>query len=232
MASFVTAEPDHLRRHRIARLFQDGRRLRIGLFGGSFNPAHEGHLHLADMARRQLGLDEIWWLVSPQNPLKPSDGMAPLRARLDGARHLVASRRHIRVMAPEVEFGTTLTHRTLLRLRQRCPRHRFCWLMGADNLVGFASWQRHDVIARTMPIAVIDRPGYSYAALSKGRLLLRSRLSPRRLAAATLRGSGTAPAWCFIAGRRHHASATALRRQGRKDGQNQSRQGAFVERHN
>lgn len=216
MASFVTAEPDHLRRHRIARLFQDGRRLRIGLFGGSFNPAHEGHLHLADMARRQLGLDEIWWLVSPQNPLKPSDGMAPLRARLDGARHLVASRHHIRVMAPEVEFGTTLTHRTLLRLRQRCPRHRFCWLMGADNLVGFASWQRHDVIARTMPIAVIDRPGYSYAALSVGRLILSRRVPARRLGKLERENRAKPPIWCFISERRHHASATALRALGLK----------------
>jgi nicotinate-nucleotide adenylyltransferase len=232
MVSFVTAKPDHLRRHRVPRLFHDGRRLCIGLFGGSFNPAHDGHLHLADMARRQLGLAEIWWLVSPQNPLKDSQGMAPLRARLDGARHLVAGHRHIRVIAPEVEFGTTLTHKTLAQLRRRCPRHRFCWLMGADNLVGFASWQRHDVVARTMPIAVIDRPGYSYQALSNGRLLLRSRLSSRRLAAATLRGPGTAPSWCFIAGRRHHASATALRQQDRKNGQQERWQGAFVERHN
>jgi len=218
MASFVTAEPDQGRRHRVARLFHDARRLRVGLFGGSFNPAHAGHLHLADMARRQLGLDEIWWLVSPQNPLKSSTGMAPLGARLDGARHLVAGRRHIRVFAPESEFGTALTYYTLAQLRARCPRHRFCWLMGADNLVGFTSWQRHDVIARSMPIAVIDRPGYSYQALSTGKLLLRSRLSPRRLAAAALRGQESPPVWCFIAGRRHHASATALRQRGRKDG--------------
>jgi len=219
MASFATAEPDHLRRHRVPRLFHDRRRLRIGLFGGSFNPAHEGHLHLCDMARRQLRLDEVWWLVSPQNPLKDSHEMAPLRARLDGARHLVSHRRHIRVIAPEDGFGQARTFNTLRQLRRRCPRHRFCWLMGADSLVGFDQWQRHDVIAQTMPIAVIDRPGYSYQALGKGRLLLRSRLSPRRLAAAVLCGSGNPPAWCFIAGRRHHASATALRRQGRKDGQ-------------
>ena len=215
MGSFVTAEPDHLRRHRVPRLFHDGRRLRIGLFGGSFNPAHEGHLHLADLARRQLRLDEIWWLVSPQNPLKPVSGMARLRTRLDGARHLVAGRRHVRVIAPEAEFGTTATFQTLAELRRRCPRHRFCWLMGADNLVSFDDWQRHDVIAKTMPIAVIDRPGYSYKALSKGRLLLSSRRSPRRFAAAVSRTDRQPPIWCFIAGRRHHASATALRQQGR-----------------
>ena len=193
------------------RLFHDSRRLRIGLFGGSFNPAHQGHLHLSDIAARQLGLDEVWWLVSPQNPLKGSAGMGSLRTRLDEARHLVAGRPRIRVIAPEKEFGSALTYQTLQTLRRRCPRHRFCWLMGADNLVSFPDWQRHDVIARAMPIAVIDRPGYSYTALSKGRLVLKSRMSPRRFAVAALGGTGNLPTWCFIAGRRHHASATALR---------------------
>ena len=160
------ADPGQARRHLTPDLFHDGRRLRIGLFGGSFNPAHEGHLHLSDSAARQLGLDEVWWLVSPQNPLKQRDGMAPLRTRLDGARHLAAARRKIRVIAPESEFGSALTWQTVQTLRRRCPQHRFCWLMGADNLVGFSAWQRHDVIAQTIPIAVIDRPGYSYRALS------------------------------------------------------------------
>ena len=211
MASFAMGEPDSLRRHLAPRLFHDRRRLRIGLFGGSFNPAHQGHLHLSDSAARQLRLDEIWWLVSPQNPLKDSAEMASLGTRLAGARHLVTGRPRFRVIAPEVEFGSALTHQTLRALRQRCPRHRFCWLMGADNLVGLAGWQRHDVIARAMPIAVIDRPGYSYMALSKGRQLLRFRLSPRRFATGALGGVKKPPAWCFIAGRRHHASATALR---------------------
>lgn len=189
----------------------------MGLFGGSFNPAHQGHLHLSDLAMRQLGLDEVWWLVSPQNPLKGSTGMTSLGGRLAAARRLVSGRPRIRVIAPEVEFGSSCTYQTLGRLRQRCGRHRFCWLMGADNLVGFAGWQRHDVIARSMPIAVIDRPGYSYRALSKGGLLLRSRQSPRRLAAGALRGPRKPPVWCFIAGRRHHASATALRQADRQE---------------
>ena len=226
------AEPDALRRHLAPQLFHDHRRLRIGLFGGSFNPAHEGHLHLSVSAARQLHLDEIWWLVSPQNPLKDSADMASLRTRLAGARHLVAGHPRIRVIAPEVGFGSAFTYQTLRTLQKRCPQHRFCWLMGADNLVGFAGWQRHDVIARSMPIAVIDRPGYSYRALSRGRQLLRSRLSPRRLAAVALRGSRKPPIWCFIAGRRHHASATALRRADRTDDRENDRQGAFVESHN
>ena len=210
------------RRHLASRPFHDRRRLRIGLFGGSFNPAHEGHLHLSDLARRALRLDEIWWLVSPQNPLKTVCGMASLPARLCGARRITRKRRHVRVIAPEAEFRSALTANTLLTLRKRCPRHRFIWLMGADNMASFNSWQRHNVIAGSMPIAVIDRPGYSYLAMSMGDSLLDRRVPPGRMAA-NLRGSGhLGRQWCFIAGRRHHASATALRQTGQ--------QGANVER--
>lgn len=205
------------RRHRIARLFHDRRQLRIGLFGGSFNPAHDGHLHLSDLAQRQLRLDEVWWLVSPQNPLKDESGMDSLATRLATAQRIVSARQGIRVIAPEVEFQSNLTFRTLQRLRARCPRHRFIWLMGADNLVSFAAWQRHDVIARTMPIAVIDRPGYSYAALRAGARLLRHRMTPRQMARKLAPSDREVIGWCFIAGRRHHASATALR-QARQQG--------------
>ena len=204
------------------RLFHDRRRLRIGLFGGSFNPAHGGHLHLSDLAQRQLGLDEVWWLVSPQNPLKTETGMAMLADRLAMAQRLAFGRRRVRVIAPEADFRSSLTFQTLQRLRARCPRHRFIWLMGADNLVGFANWQRHDVIAATMPIAVIDRPGYSYPALSAGAGLLRRRVTPRQMARELASSGQSTPGWCFIAGRRHHASATALRQAGR--------QGARLER--
>jgi len=205
--------PDHgvHRRHLTPRLFHDRRRLRIGLFGGSFNPAHDGHLHLSDLAQRQLRLDEVWWLVSPQNPLKDAAGMARLPVRLAAARQLVASRRRVCVIAPEDDFRSSLTFQTLKHLRARCPGHSFIWLMGADNLVGFANWQRHDVIARTMPIAVIDRPGYSYRALRAGAALLRNRITPRQMARNLVSSGRDARRWCFIAGRRHHASATALR---------------------
>ena len=220
--------PDHgrYRRHRMPRLFHDRRRLRVGLFGGSFNPAHDGHLHLSDLAQRQLRLDEVWWLVSPQNPLKGETGMASLANRLTAARNLVARRRHVRVIAPEVEFGSNLTFRTLQRLRACCPGHAFIWLMGADNLVGFAAWQRHDVIAGTMPIAVIDRPGYSYPALRTGASLLRRRTTPRQMARELASSRRNRTGWCFIAGRRHHASATALRQAERQT----DRQSATAER--
>ena len=214
------------RRHRTPGLFHDRRRLRVGLFGGSFNPAHDGHLHLSDLTLRQLRLDEIWWLVSPQNPLKGESGMASLANRLAAARRLVGNRRRVRVIAPEAGFRSSLTFRTLQRLRACCSRHRFIWLMGADNLVGFANWQRHDVIARTMPIAVIDRPGYSYQALRVGEALLRRRITPRQMARQLASSEWDRAGWCFIAGHRHHASATALRQARQRAGQ----QGAKLER--
>ena len=199
------------RRHLTPRPFHDRRSLRVGLFGGSFNPSHDGHLHLSDLAQKALRLDEIWWLVSPQNPLKTDRGMASLSARLSAARHLTATRRHVRVIAPEAEFRSSLTVNTLLTLRGRCPRHRFIWLMGADNMALFRSWQRDHVIARRMPIAVIDRPGYSYAALSVGRFILSGRVPARRLRKLERENRAKPPIWCFISERRHHASATALR---------------------
>ena len=212
------------RRHAHARLFHDRRQLRIGLFGGSFNPAHDGHLHLSNLAKRNLQLDEVWWIVSPQNPLKPTGEMALLVDRLASCRALVAGNSYIRVIAPEVEFGSSLTFQTLKTLKQRCSRHHFYWLMGADNMVTFPNWQRHKMIAASMPIAVIDRPGYSYRAMSRGELLLKGRLSARKLARTSLSRQQFSPSWCFIAGRRHHASATALRQAGL--------QSAFVESHN
>ncbi|MPT48895.1 MAG: nicotinate-nucleotide adenylyltransferase [Sphingobium sp.] len=132
---------------------------KIGLLGGSFNPAHGGHRAISLFAMKALGLDEVWWLVSPGNPLKPAKGMAPLSARLARAQH-IARRARIRPTAIEAEMGTRYTYDTLRALLHRYPRHRFLWLMGADNLRQFGQWKRARGIARTMPIAVIARPGY------------------------------------------------------------------------
>ena len=136
---------------------------RIGLLGGSFNPAHDGHRAISLFARDALDLDEIWWLVSPGNPLKPAKGMAPLPARV--ARAVRNARRApIRPTAIESELGTRYTVDTLRAIRRRFPRHRFIWLMGADNLAQFVQWKNWRGIARQMPIAVIARPGYDDAA--------------------------------------------------------------------
>jgi nicotinate-nucleotide adenylyltransferase len=136
---------------------------RIGLLGGSFNPAHRGHRRLSLHALRALDLDEVWWLVSPGNPLKPQAGMAPLSARLASAR---AMARHapIRATAIEARLKTRYTADTLAKLPRLFPKHRFIWLMGADNLGQFHQWRDWRGIARQVPIAVIARPGYDRAA--------------------------------------------------------------------
>ena len=136
---------------------------RIGLLGGSFNPAHSGHRAISLHAIRALGLDEVWWLVSPGNPLKPEAGMAPFAARLASAR-LVARHTPIRVTAIEKRLKTRYTADTLDRVTRAFPRHRFIWLMGADNLAQFHQWRGWRRIARQVPIAVIARPGYERRA--------------------------------------------------------------------
>jgi nicotinate-nucleotide adenylyltransferase len=140
-----------------------GRGPLTGLLGGSFNPAHGGHRRISLFAARALGLDEVWWLVSPGNPLKPKAGMAPLSARVAKARQ-VARGAPIMVTAIERELGTRYTVETLRALQRRYPQRRFVWLMGADNLAQFDRWKDWRGIARMMPIAVIARPGYDAAA--------------------------------------------------------------------
>ncbi|UZK65109.1 nicotinate-nucleotide adenylyltransferase [Sphingomonas sp. M1-B02] len=135
----------------------------IGLLGGSFNPAHSGHRRLSLHAIRALGLDEVWWLVSPGNPLKPRAGMAPFAARLASARKM-ARHAPIRASAVEARLKTRYTADTLGKLPRLYPRHRFVWLMGADNLAQFHQWERWRDIARQVPIAVIARPGYDRLA--------------------------------------------------------------------
>ena len=138
--------------------------MRTGLLGGSFNPAHGGHRHISLGALEALGLDEIWWLVSPGNPLKPQKGMAPLPARLASCRRAARGAR-IRVTAIERQLGTVYTVDTLALLLRRYPKRRFIWLMGADNLAQFHRWRDWRKIAAMVPIAVVTRPGYDARAL-------------------------------------------------------------------
>lgn len=131
-----------------------------GLLGGSFNPAHGGHRAISLNAMHALALDEMWWLVSPGNPLKPRAGMAPLAARVASAQK-VARRSPIRATAIEQQLGTQYTVDTLAALVQRYPNRRFIWIMGADNLAQFPKWREWRRIAALMPIAVIARPSYN-----------------------------------------------------------------------
>jgi len=187
----------------------DRRRARIGLLGGSFNPAHAGHRHVAERARRALGLDQVWLLVSPGNPLKPARGMAPFAERLGSARAIAAPPR---VIAADVEarLGSRFTHATLARLRRRFPRARFVLLMGADNLRQLPRWRRWRRIARATPIAVVPRPAETRPALhgQAARALARYRRRPRALLAAP---AGPHAPWCLVPAREHPASATAIR---------------------
>jgi nicotinate-nucleotide adenylyltransferase len=131
----------------------------VGLLGGSFNPAHAGHRRMSLAALERLGLDEVWWLVSPQNPLKPKAGMAPLKARLASARQQARHPR-IRPTTIEAELGTQRTVDTLKALKRRFPQVRFLWLMGSDNLAQFHRWADWRTISALVPIVVMARPGY------------------------------------------------------------------------
>ena len=146
--------------------------IRTGLLGGSFNPAHRGHRRITAAAMAALGLDEVWWLVSPGNPLKPRAGMAPLQTRMTSAR-LAARGLPIRVTAIERELGSVFTADTVEALVARFPKRRFVWIMGGDNLVQFDRWRDWRRIAATVPIAVVSRPGYdgpAHAARAMGWL--------------------------------------------------------------
>ncbi len=191
----------------------DGRAGCVGLLGGSFNPAHDGHRHISQCALRLLGLDQVWWLVSPQNPLKPRAGMAPLADRLASCRRAQAGDRRILPVSLESGLRSAYTADTLATLRRRFPNLRFVWLMGADNLVQLPRWHRwRDIVDRT-PIAVFARAPYSKGALAghAARRYARHRLAPHR--AHTLVSSAP-PVWVFLPIRKHAASATALRARG------------------
>ena len=136
---------------------------RIGLLGGSFNPAHRGHLRISEHAMRVLGLDEVWWLVSPGNPLKKGvKDMAPFEARFASAKRLASGR--IRVSDFEQREATRYTIDTIGKLQKRYPHHQFIWLLGSDTLPNFHKWRDWRNLARKVPIAVIRRPGYDSAA--------------------------------------------------------------------
>lgn len=182
---------------------------RIGLLGGSFNPAHEGHRHISLLALQLLELDEIWWLVSPQNPLKPAHGMAPLPERVAGAAKLARHPR-IKVTAVEGALGTRYTADTLRSLRRRFPATRFVWLMGADNLVQLRHWGGWKSIFRTAAVAVFDRPSYSLRAMAS---LPASRFSRARVRPNSARhlASMALPAWVFFPSPLDPLSATEIR---------------------
>ena len=184
----------------------------IGLFGGSFNPAHAGHLHVAECGLQRLGLDQIWWMVSPGNPLKTNQ--TPYEKRVASVEALdLPPRMHINHM--ERDFGTRYTVETLRRAKKRWPRTRFVFLMGADNLMQLPKWKGWREIMETVPIAVIARPGAKTSDTIKARLSQAARqYSYARIneqQAHTL-ASHEAPAWTYLTPPLNALSSTAIRR--------------------
>ncbi|WP_291367304.1 nicotinate-nucleotide adenylyltransferase [Acetobacter sp. UBA5411] len=190
----------------------DRRASRIGLLGGSFNPAHEGHVQIALRALHLLGLDQVWLMVSPGNPLKPSKGMASLAARLASVERLATDRRLIPTDI-EASLGTRYAFDTIRALKRRFPRARFVWLMGTDVFAELPRWHRWQAFLRQVPLAVMPRPGSNAAALH-GKIA--GRLSRCRLPVGKIRQlpDKTPPVWAFLPGPQNGISATALRRAG------------------
>ena len=184
---------------------------RVGVMGGSFNPPHEGHLIVARTALRRLKLDQLWWVVTPGNPLKAHDGLAPLNQRLAACRRLAGSDPRMKVTAFEAHLDTAYTAQTLQFLQRRNPDVRFVWVMGADNLANFHKWQNWRGIARLMPIAVVDRPSWRLRSLAgpAAQAMRRAQLPERD--AASLPDRPT-PCWTYLTSKLSTLSSTELRR--------------------
>jgi len=181
---------------------------RVGLMGGSFNPPHEGHAICARTALRRLHLDQLWWMVTPGNPLK-SGGAPSLEERMAASRRF-ATDPAIKVTGFEAHLGSPYTYATVRFLRQRFPGVHFVWVMGADNLASFHRWQHWRDIARLVPMAVVDRPRWRFKALASpaAELLARHRIPE---SSARLLPLLAPPAWALLSARLSEASSTALR---------------------
>lgn len=183
--------------------------MRIGLFGGTFDPPHDAHLGACLLAMKRLDLDRVWWLVTPGNPLKDTRGLAALETRIVAAQRLA---RHPRIIVTglEAQIGTSYTYETIAYLRRHCPGVHFVWIMGADNLRSFHRWQKWRGIAAMVPIAVVDRLGPSlYASASAaGQALAHARVPDSAVKSLPYRKP---PAWAYLHGLKSPLSSTALR---------------------
>jgi len=180
----------------------------VGLLGGSFNPAHAGHLHISLEAKKKLGLNDIWWLVSPQNPLKSTRGMAPFKDRFASAQKIARGHSFIHVSDIEQKIHTRYTIDTLKQLKRRFPKTNFIWLMGADNLATIQHWQEWEKIFLLVPVLVLDRSPFSHSALRKKAAI---RFASARVPVKVLGVATTLPAWGYSHMRRHAGSSTRIR---------------------
>lgn len=183
----------------------------VGLLGGSFNPAHAGHLHISREAMKRLGITQVWWVVSPQNPLKSPVDMAEFDIRLTHAAVTAKDMESVIVTDIEQQLGSRYTIDTLQKLRKRFPRTRFVWLMGADNLAGIHRWERFEDIFKNCSILVLDRAPMSHPALrSKAAIRYKNqRVNERAFSDLTTKKP---PRWGFAHIRRHPENATEIRK--------------------
>ena len=182
---------------------------RVGIMGGSFNPPHDGHRIVAETAVKRLQLDQLWWVVTPGNPLKSNGGLPPLSARMQAVQKFAQGPR-MKITGFEAELGTPYTAATLASLKRRHRGVRFVWVMGADNLSSFDRWQYWRNIARTLPIAVVDRPGWRLRSVARpaAGYLAGTRIPEASASSLALRKP---PAWVFLTSRLSALSSTALR---------------------
>ncbi|MGX1306969.1 nicotinate-nucleotide adenylyltransferase [Amorphus suaedae] len=182
---------------------------RIALFGGTFNPPHKGHRHVALTGLSRLGVDQVWWLVTPGNPLKSHDGLGSLDERVAITRAYADHPRMV-VTAFEASYNFRYTADTIAFMRRRLPTVKFVWLMGADNLATLHRWQKWREIMQLVPVAVVDRPGASMSVMSSpaARAFAAARLPETQ--AAALPGAAP-PAWTFLHGPLDPTSSTAMR---------------------
>lgn len=185
--------------------------MRIGLLGGSFNPPHAGHRHVSVEALRRLGLDQVWWIVTPGNPLKSHAGLPPIAERMAQSID-VSAHPQIIITGFEAGLGSPYTAEALLYLVSRYPGVRFVWLMGADNLAQIHRWRHWRKIFETLPIAVLDRPGWRHRGLASPAASLFEDQRLREQAARKL-ATASLPAWTFLSIPLNHLSSTELRRQ-------------------
>ncbi|NVJ99649.1 MAG: nicotinate (nicotinamide) nucleotide adenylyltransferase [Alphaproteobacteria bacterium] len=179
----------------------------VALYGGSFNPGHSGHTHVAQECLKRLGVDAVWFLVSPGNPQKANGDMADFDKRFASIETLAGNHPRLSVTDLEVRLGTRYSAHTVRALQTAMSKTRFIWVMGADNLAGFHTWYEWRKIAGSLPIAIFDRPGYSIGGLNGkfSQAYKRFRVRPEKLLKSDV------PAWAFLTIPRHPASATRLR---------------------
>lgn len=195
----------------INRLSGSWHNKRVGILGGSFNPAHRGHALISRLALRLLDLDAVWWLVSPQNPLKSGKNLAPISERVESASKL-AQPYNVLISTIEQDLGTTYTVDTLAALKRQFPKTGLVWMMGADNMIQMPKWKNWPQIFNIMPVAVFGRPTYSLGAMCSpaARRFARFRIPDR---SAPLLADMAAPAWCFLTESSDPISATSIRGQ-------------------